>query len=44
MASEGMYPAVDPLASSSGLLDPRVVGPAHYRTAQEVRKAIAHYR
>jgi len=44
MASEGMYPAVDPLASSSGLLDPRVVGLAHYRTAQEVRKAIAHYR
>jgi len=44
MASEGMYPAVDPLASSSGLLDPRVVGLAHYRIAQEVRKAIAHYR
>jgi F-type H+/Na+-transporting ATPase subunit beta len=44
MASEGMYPAVDPLASASSLLDPRLVGEAHYRTAQEVRKTIAHYR
>jgi F-type H+-transporting ATPase subunit beta len=44
MASEGMYPAVDPLASSSSLLDPRLVGEAHYRTAQDVRKTIAHYR
>jgi len=44
MASEGMYPAVDPLGSTSSLLDPRHVGEAHYRTAQEVRKTIAHYR
>lgn len=44
MASEGMYPAVDPLASTSTLLDPRLVGEAHYRTAQDVRKTIAHYR
>jgi len=44
MASEGMYPAVDPLASASSLLDPRLVGEAHYRTAQDVRKTIAHYR
>ncbi len=44
MASEGMYPAVDPLSSSSTLLDPRLVGEAHYRTAQDVRKTIAHYR
>jgi F-type H+/Na+-transporting ATPase subunit beta len=44
MASEGMYPAVDPLASTSGLLDPRLVGEAHYRIAQDVRKTIAHYR
>ncbi len=44
MASEGMYPAVDPLASTSSLLDPRLVGEDHYRTAQEVRKIIAHYR
>ncbi len=44
MAAEGMYPAVDPLSSSSSLLDPRVVGDEHYRVAQEVRKAVAHYR
>ncbi len=44
MASEGMYPAVDPLASTSSLLDPRMVGEAHYRIAQDVRKTIAHYR
>ncbi|MEZ5833662.1 MAG: F0F1 ATP synthase subunit beta [Dongiaceae bacterium] len=44
MASEGMYPAVDPLASTSSLLDPRIVGDTHFRIAQEVRKTIAHYR
>jgi F-type H+-transporting ATPase subunit beta len=44
MAGEGMYPAVDPLASTSSLLDPRLVGEAHYRTAEDVRKTIAHYR
>ncbi|MGE0745637.1 MAG: F0F1 ATP synthase subunit beta [Rhodospirillales bacterium] len=44
MASEGMYPAVDPLASASSLLDPRVVGESHYRIAQDVRKTIARYR
>jgi F0F1-type ATP synthase beta subunit len=44
MASDGMYPAIDPLASSSSLLDPRVLGDAHFWTAQEVRRVIAHYR
>jgi F-type H+-transporting ATPase subunit beta len=44
MASEGMYPAVDPLASSSSLLDPRVLGQRHFNTAQAVRGTIAHYR
>jgi F-type H+-transporting ATPase subunit beta len=44
MASEGMYPAVDPLGSTSSLLDPRLLGEAHYRIAQDVRKTIAHYR
>ena len=38
MVSEAMYPAVDPLASTSTLLDPRLVGEVHYRIAQEVRK------
>jgi F-type H+-transporting ATPase subunit beta len=44
MAAEGMYPAVDPLASTSTLLDPLVVGEAHYRLAEAVRETIAHYR
>ena len=44
MASQGLYPAVDPLASVSSLLDPAVVGQAHYDIAQEVRRLIEHYR
>jgi F-type H+/Na+-transporting ATPase subunit beta len=44
MAAEGMYPAIDPIASSSVLLDPFVVGEDHARVATEVRRAIEHYR
>jgi F-type H+-transporting ATPase subunit beta len=44
MAAEGMYPAIDPLASSSILLDPTVVGEVHYALAERVREAIARYR
>jgi F-type H+-transporting ATPase subunit beta len=44
MAAEGMYPAIDPLASSSVLLDPAIVGAEHARVAIEVRRAIEHYR
>jgi len=44
MAAEGMYPAVDPIASSSILLDPLVVGDEHAAVAIEVRRAIEHYR
>jgi len=44
MAAEGMYPAIDPLASGSVLLDPLVVGQEHYTTAEEVRRTIARYR
>ncbi len=44
MAAEGMYPAIDPIASSSILLDPLVVGDEHARIAMEVRRAIEHYR
>ena len=43
LAAEGMYPAIDPLASTSSLLDPLVVGDEHYRLAEEVRHAIDHY-
>jgi F-type H+/Na+-transporting ATPase subunit beta len=44
MAAEGMYPAIDPLASGSVLLDPLVVGDEHYAVAEEVRRTIARYR
>jgi F-type H+/Na+-transporting ATPase subunit beta len=44
MAAEGMYPAVDPLSSSSILLDPTIVGEEHYRVAERVRETIAHYK
>ena len=44
MAAEGMYPAIDPLASGSILLDPLVVGAEHFALAGRVREAIAHYQ
>jgi len=44
MASQGLYPAVDPLASSSTLLDPRVVGQEHFDIAESVRELIERYR
>ena len=44
MAAEGMYPSVDPLASSSILLDPLVVGAEHYALAERVREVIARYK
>jgi F-type H+-transporting ATPase subunit beta len=44
MAAEGMYPAVDPLSSSSILLDPTIVGEKHYAVAEQVRETIAHYK
>ncbi|MBO9378763.1 F0F1 ATP synthase subunit beta [Sphingomonas histidinilytica] len=44
MAAEGMYPAVDPIGSTSVLLDPLIVGNDHARTAREVRRTIEHYR
>ncbi|MEH6654275.1 F0F1 ATP synthase subunit beta [Loktanella salsilacus] len=43
-ASEGFYPAIDPLASSSMLLDPLVVGVDHYETAEAVRQTLARFR
>jgi F-type H+-transporting ATPase subunit beta len=44
MAADGMYPAVDPVASSSILIDPLILGDDHVRTANAVRKAIEHLR
>jgi len=42
-ASEGLYPAVDPLRSWSKMLTPLVVGERHYKVAQEVRRNLAEY-
>jgi len=42
-ASQGLYPAIDPLESTSGMLSPRVVGERHYRVAREVRETLAEY-
>jgi F-type H+-transporting ATPase subunit beta len=44
LAAEGFYPAVDPLASSSILLDPLVVGEEHYAIAERVREALARFK
>jgi F-type H+-transporting ATPase subunit beta len=42
-ASQGLYPAIDPLHSRSNMLVPHVVGRRHYQIAQEVRKTLAEY-
>lgn len=42
-ASEGLYPAVDPLASTSVMLTPSVVGQRHYDIARAVRSTLAQY-
>lgn len=42
-ASEGLFPAIDPLQSSSKMATPGVVGERHYRLAQEIRRTLAQY-
>ncbi|OHB25617.1 MAG: F0F1 ATP synthase subunit beta [Desulfuromonadaceae bacterium GWC2_58_13] len=42
-ASEGLYPAIDPLESNSKMLSPQVVGERHYRIAREIRRTLATY-
>lgn len=42
-ASEGLFPAVDPLLSSSKMLTPNIVGHRHYSLAQDVRRTLAQY-
>ncbi|MBI4064088.1 MAG: F0F1 ATP synthase subunit beta [Elusimicrobia bacterium] len=44
IAELGIYPAVDPLASTSRILDPNIVGQEHYRTAREVQRILQRYR
>ena len=43
-ADQGLYPAVDPLASSSRILDPRVVGSQHYEVARQVQQVLQRYK
>jgi F-type H+-transporting ATPase subunit beta len=42
-ASEGLFPAIDPLQSSSRMATPGIVGERHYRLAQEIRRTLAQY-
>ena len=44
IASQGIYPAVDPLESTSRILTPDVVGEEHYRVAREVQRILQRYR
>ncbi|MCS7181810.1 MAG: F0F1 ATP synthase subunit beta [Thermoanaerobaculum sp.] len=44
IAELGIYPAVDPLASTSRILDPHVVGEEHYRVAREVQRVLQKYK
>ena len=44
IAELGIYPAVDPLASSSRILDPRVIGDEHYNVAKQVKQILQRYK
>jgi F-type H+-transporting ATPase subunit beta len=44
IAELGIYPAVDPLASSSRILDPRVIGDEHYNVARSVKQVLQRYK
>ncbi len=44
LAEQALYPAVDPLASSSNILTPEVVGDEHYQVAKEVQKVLQRYK
>jgi F-type H+-transporting ATPase subunit beta len=44
IAEQGLYPAVDPLTSTSRILDPAVIGEEHYRIAREVQRVLQRYK
>ncbi|MEM9066568.1 MAG: F0F1 ATP synthase subunit beta [Planctomycetota bacterium] len=44
IAEKGIYPAVDPLASTSRILDPAILGERHYRVAQQVQQILQRYK
>jgi F-type H+-transporting ATPase subunit beta len=44
IAEQGIYPAVDPLDSTSRILDPRIIGEEHYKVATDVQKTLQTYK
>jgi len=44
IAEQGLYPAVDPLTSTSRILDPGIIGEEHYRVAREVQRVLQRYK
>jgi F-type H+-transporting ATPase subunit beta len=44
ISSLGLYPAIDPLDSTSRILDPRILGEDHYKTAQDVKELLQRYK
>ena len=44
LAEQGLYPAVDPLASTSSAMDPQIVGQRHYDVAREVQRVLQRYK
>ena len=44
IAEQGLYPAVDPLASTSRILDPNIIGKEHYQVAREVQRVLQRYK
>jgi F-type H+-transporting ATPase subunit beta len=44
LVEQGIYPAVDPLASTSRILDPNIVGQEHYNVAQQVKQTLQRYK
>jgi F-type H+-transporting ATPase subunit beta len=44
IAQIGIYPAVDPLASSSRILDPRILGEEHYQVARDAKQVLQRYK
>jgi F-type H+-transporting ATPase subunit beta len=44
ISEKGIYPAVDPLTSTSRILDPNIVGADHYNTAREVQRVLQRYK
>jgi len=44
ISEQGLYPAVDPLASTSRILDPNIIGEEHYQVAREVQRVLQRYK